>query len=191
MKGIGAAAFPLALVALLTALTFWLERAVNPEDPAHKALKRHDPDYIVSQIEARHFDTTGALKQSMLAESITHYPDDDSSLIAKPQLTYYLESGSTKLLANTAQITRDNKQVFLRGDVHLIKPPRPDHGAIVMQTEAMTVFPDEDIAQSDVRVTISQEESVVSGDSIHYNGRTSIAILTGRIKGTFHRTKKS
>ena len=131
------------------------------------------------------------LKQVMLADTITHYPDDDSTWIAKPQLTYFMGQQTTQLLANTAQVTHDNKQVFLHGDVRLIKPPVEDRPATIMQTEALTVFPDDDLAQGNSRVTISRGESIVSGDSIHYDGKTSITILSGRIKGTFYRVKKS
>lgn len=192
MKSIGAAAFPLVLLALLVALTFWLERAVNPEDPVRKAQKRHDPDSIVTQIDVRHFDATGKLKQSLLADTMTHYPDDDSTDIAKPQLTYFNGQQATKLFANSAQLSHDNKRVFLRGSVRLVKPSATGNGgATVMQTESLTVLPDEDIAQGNSRVTITRGQSVVSGDSIHYDGKASTAILAGRVKGTFYRVKKS
>ena len=191
MKGISSAILPLALVALLAALTFWLERAVNPDDPAHKAQKRHDPDYIINQIDVRVFNSTGGLKQSLLADTMTHYPDDDSTQIANPQLTYHLEHSKTQLYSNTAQVSHDNKKVFLRGAVRLVKPSPDGLPDMVLRTETMTVFPDEDIAQSNVRVTITRGDTIVSGDSINYNGRTSIAILAGRVKGTFYRVKKS
>ncbi|MFY9329371.1 MAG: LPS export ABC transporter periplasmic protein LptC [Georgfuchsia sp.] len=191
MRSFGSAAFPLTLVALLAALTFWLERAANPESPFRKALLRHDPDSIVSQIDIRHFDANGELEQAMLADTMTHYPDDDNTWIVKPQLTYFMGQRTTQLLANTAQISHDNKQIFLRGDVRLINPSTEDRPETVMQTEALTVFPDDNIAQGNLRTTISQGKSVVSGDSIHYDGNTNITILSGRVKGTFHRVKKS
>ncbi len=191
MKAINATLFPLILVGLLAALTFWLERASNPDNPARKAAKRHDPDFIIGQINMRHFDERGTLKQALLADTMTHYPDDDSSLIAKPNLTYYLGSSSTHLAANTAQVSQDNKRVFLHGDVRLTKPPIDGRPATVLQTDTMTVFPDDDVAISNSHVTISQGQTVVSGNSINYNGKTSVSVLTGSVKGTFYRAKKS
>lgn len=191
MRSLGAALFPLALVALLAMLSFWLQRAANPDDPARKAQKRHDPDYIIENIDVRHFDSTGSLKQSLLAATLTHFPDDDSTEIAAPEMTYFAGESHRKLLANTAQISHDNKQVLLRGDVRLIKPPDADRAATIMRTEALTVFPDDDVAQGNSRVTISQGESIVSGDSIRFDGRNNVTILAGRVKGTFYRAKKS
>ena len=190
MKNLSTVFFPLALVALLAALTFWLERAANPEDPARKAQLRHDPDYVIDHFDVRHFDASGALKQALVAESMTHYPDDDSTEIARPQLTYYVDGSTTQLLANTAQISKDNKQVFLRGNVRLIKP-QADRPAKVLNTEALTVFPDDDLATGNSRATITHGESVISGDSILYNGKTSVSVLSGRVKGIFYRVKKS
>ena len=41
------AAFPLLLVAMLAALSFWLEQAVQGTVTAKDGSTRHDPDYIV------------------------------------------------------------------------------------------------------------------------------------------------
>lgn len=191
MKSFGSTAFPLALVALLATLTFWLERAVNPEDPVHKAQKRHDPDSIGSQINVRHFDMSGELKQVLMADTMTHYPDDDSVWIVNPQLNYYRDKQTTQLFANTAQVSHDNKRIFLSGNVRLINQPPEHRLATILKTEALTVLPDDDIAQGDSRATIFHGDNVVSGDSIRYDGKNNITILAGRVKGTFFRVKKS
>ena len=127
MRSAGNVLFPLIVVALLAALTFWLQRAVNPDDPTRRALKRHDPDFVIENFTVRRFDENGNLKQSLTT----------------------------------------------------------------LRTESLTVFPDEDIAEGYSRVTITRGQSVVSGDTVHYNGRENIAVLGGRVKGIFYRDKKS
>ena len=191
MRKLSTAIFPLALMALLAALTFWLERAANPDDPARKALKRHDPDYIIEQIDIRHFDSAGAMKQALLAKTMTHFPDDDSTQIAEPHLTYYSGQKTTQLLANSALLSQNNKKVFLHGDVRVIRPPQQGSAATVLRTEALTVFPDDDIASGNVRTTITQGDNVISGDNIHYDGKSNVSTLNGRVKGIFYRVKKS
>ncbi len=183
--------FPLMLVALLAVLTYWLQRAANPEDPVHKAENRHDPDYIIDNVNARSFDANGALKQSMLATRLTHFPDDDSTLVIQPQINYRSGEQTTEVRAEEANVTRDNKQVFLRGNVHMVRPPLADTPATVLQTDALTAYPDDDIVEGSVPVTIKRGMSVISGDRIHYNGKTSTAIMSGRVKGTFYQAKKS
>jgi lipopolysaccharide export system protein LptC len=183
--------FPLIVVALLAALTFWLQRAVNPDDPARRALKRHDPDFVIDNFTVRRFDENGNLKQSMLAETLTHYPDNETTTVINPNLTYYPGGESTQLFAKTAFLSDDNKRVDLSGDVRLIKPPTALRPLTTLRTESLTVFPDTDIAEGSSRATITRGRSVVSGDTVHYNGRENIGVLGGRVKGIFYRDKKS
>lgn len=191
MRRISTAIFPLALAALLALLTFWLQRAANPEDPSRKADKRHDPDYVIGAFTVHHFDEKGSLKQSLTALTMMHYPDDNSTQIEKPDMVYYTGTRTTLLKADSAQLSHDSKQVFLHGNVRLIRPPLNDIPLTVMQTEALTVFPDDDLAQGTLPVSISRGESLINGNSIQYNGRSSVTILAGRVRGTFYRTGKS
>lgn len=191
MRRISTAIFPLALAALLALLTFWLQGAANPDDPSRKADRRHDPDYIIGTFTVRHFDTNGSIKQSLTAATMTHFPDDNSTQIATPDMVYYTGTRATLLKADSAQLSHDNKQVFLRGNVRLIRPALRDIPLTVMQTEVLTVFPDDDLAQGNQPVAISRGESLINGNSIHYNGRTSVTIMEGRVRGTFYRTNKS
>jgi lipopolysaccharide export system protein LptC len=191
VRSAGNVLFPLIVVALLAALTFWLQRAVNPDDPTRRALKRHDPDFVIENFTVRRFDENGNLKQSLLAKTLTHYPDNETTTVTNPDLTYYPGGESTQLSSQTAFLSNDNKKVDLSGDVRLIKPATAVRPLTTLRTENLTVFPDEDIAEGSSRVTITRGQSVVSGDTVHYNGRENIAVLGGRVKGIFYRDKKS
>lgn len=191
MRSVGVTLLPIGIAALLAALTFWLDRATDPEDPARKAQKRHDPDFIIGQINVRRFDAGGTLKQSLIADTLTHYPDNNSTDVLHPQMTYYNGGRETRIFSNTAKVTDDNKKVMLFGDVRLVKPADQDVPETTLRTQTMTVFPDDDVAQSSSRVTITRGQSIVSGDVMYYNGKTQISMLSGRVKGTFYRVKKS
>lgn len=191
MKGPGVAILPIGVVALLAALTFWLDYATNPEDPGHKAQKRHDPDFVIGQVHVRRFDASGALKQALIADTITHYPDDNTTDIAKPQMTYYNGEKATQIFSNTAKASDDNKKIVLLGDVRLVKPAYLETPETTLRTQTMTVFPDDDIAQGTSRVTITRGPSVVSGDVMYYNGKSEVSVLSGRVKGIFYRARNS
>ena len=47
MKNLGTTLFPLLLLGLLAALTFWLQRTTSFDDPMNRAKARHDPDSII------------------------------------------------------------------------------------------------------------------------------------------------
>ena len=80
------AAFPLLLVAALAALTFWLERLVQPTTAPRDGTTRHDPDYIVENFVAVRMGPDGLRMHQLEASRMVHYPDDDSTHLEAPRL---------------------------------------------------------------------------------------------------------
>ena len=64
-----ALAFPVFAVALLTALSFWLDAVVRTADPRNAAV-RHDPDFIVDNFTARQTGPEGLLVHTLRAQRI-------------------------------------------------------------------------------------------------------------------------
>jgi hypothetical protein len=58
MKDRFASLFPLAMLVLLAALTFWLNRVIQGDNP--RGPQRHDPDYWVEHFEVRRFNPTAS-----------------------------------------------------------------------------------------------------------------------------------
>ena len=81
--------FPLLLLAALAALTFWLERTIQPPAAAANTAARHDPDYIVDKLTAVRMAQDGTIKDTLHAAKMTHYPDDDSTELAQPKFVSY------------------------------------------------------------------------------------------------------
>ncbi|MDF3011324.1 MAG: hypothetical protein K0S03_2120, partial [Burkholderiales bacterium] len=79
--------FPLALMTSLALLTFWLERTVH-EDPAAPQLRRHDPDYVVSNFTTTTYNRDGAAESVLSAEKMLHFPDDDSTELFSPRVLH-------------------------------------------------------------------------------------------------------
>src|SRR3954462_1029543 len=83
--------FPLVLLAFLAALSFWLDRVMQPPGTAGAAKLRHDPDYIVDGLSAARMDEQGRVKHTLRAQKMTHFPDDDLTVLVQPRLTTYSE----------------------------------------------------------------------------------------------------
>ena len=86
MKQWGSAIFPLSILFVLGLLTFWLRYASEIAEPKRDGKHRHDPDYIVGDATLRKIDVNGALKYTLKAKDIRHYPDDDSTDLIEPNL---------------------------------------------------------------------------------------------------------
>ena len=175
---------PLLLLTLLAALTFWLERATQIEAAANSDRLRHDPDFIVSALSIRHFNIDGSLQHALQAEKMLHYPDDDSTHITAPSLTYYAHAQPTRLTARQARVSQDGKLVELSDDVRVVREASPDSPELVLTTAAMQVYPDDEIARSSVPVTIVNGKNVIHGTAMEADHHARLYTLTGRVQAT-------
>lgn len=187
MRNSGAALFPIALLAALAGLTFWLSHVTDAEDLSRRAKQRHDPDFFIERFTIDRFDSQGIRTQSLLAAKMTHYPDDDSTEVRMPDLTYHKAGRPTRIRADDGWLSPNGKEVRLKGNVLLVRAAAPGSPETVLQTEALTVFPDDEFARGQVPVTVRQGGATVSGNSIEYRGKENIVTLQGHARGTFPR----
>ena len=103
MKQWGSAIFPLSILFVLSLLTFWLRYASELDQPKHDGKHRHDPDYIVGDAKLRKIDVTGALKYTLTAKDIRHYPDDDSTDLIQPSILSLTPSKPPVTISSSTQ----------------------------------------------------------------------------------------
>jgi lipopolysaccharide export system protein LptC len=186
MKFSGAALFPLVIMALLAGLTLWLERASQQDDLAGRSKLRHDPDFYAEHFTLRRFDATGAIQHTLTAEKMFHFPDDDSTEVLAPHLTYY-GLRQTTVTARTAWLDKAGKHVRLNDDVRVVRAGDAETPETVITTSIMHVTPDDEYAYTDAPVTITQGQSVMHGVGLEANHKTQIAVLSGPVRGTIYR----
>lgn len=181
-----ASLFPLLLVILLAAMSFWLNRIIQGDNPQGPA--RHDADYIVEQFSVRRFDINGELQNTVTAEKMLHYPDDNTTEVSLPHVSYH-KAPPTDIFARAALISHDGKQIDLIDDVRVIRQTG-NNEASLMETSKLSVFPDEERAQTQEPVVFTQGKSVIKGSGIDIDNKIGVVVLTGRVTGTIHRNHK-
>lgn len=186
MNGRAASLAPLALMALLAAVTYWLYRVVQADNP-HGPL-RHDPDYVVEQFKVRRFDLDGTLQHTLYAEKMVHYPDDDTSLVTTPHLIYHRQP-PTEVFARQALVGRDGKEVDLIDEVRVIRQGLEGALPTVLETRLLKVFPDAETATTNTPVTITKGQSIVHGSGLDLDNKTGITLLHGRVTATLYRNR--
>jgi lipopolysaccharide export system protein LptC len=184
MRPSGATLFPLAIVAMLAALSFWLERAVLSGEAARSGKDRHDPDFIIENFSVRHYDINGALQHSGSAARMVHYGDDDTTEITAPDFTLQRKP-TLRITAQRAWMSKDGKEVKMEGDVHAIRNADPGSPEAVVSTQIMFVYPDDDVARSDTPVVMTQGRSMVTGSGFDAKSKEQLFSLRGPVHGTF------
>lgn len=183
--------FPLAVLALLAGITFWLANALQQEPARRDGKTRHDPDFIVDNLTLRQMGKTGRLQYAMQASRMVHYPDDDSTEVTLPRLAYLEHEPVMRVSASTGTLSRDAKVVTLAGEVLAEREATPLRPALRVSTTELTVYPDEELAVTDKPVRIVQGASVITGVGMEADNRQATFLLKSKVHATIDRSKKN
>lgn len=190
MRAWSSAVFPLSVLGVLAAISFWLVQVTASPEPRSDGKDRHDPDYIISQMEIRKLTKDGDLQYVLLGDEARHYPDDDSTDVARPRLTYLQPSKPTLYMnADSAQISKDGETVFLHGDVRIKRDPTPKRAALFAYSPDLTVRTEEEIAFTKSPVRFTQGASRLAGVGMHVDNKKQLYVLQSQAKGQFESRK--
>ncbi|MDI6748855.1 MAG: LPS export ABC transporter periplasmic protein LptC [Rhodocyclaceae bacterium] len=180
--------FPLLLVGVLAALSYWLELASRIPETASGGKLRHDPDTIVENFEVRRFDPLGALQHTLTARQMVHYPDDDTAVVFEPRIVWHRPPPTT-LVAREARISSRGEHVALIDDVRVTRAGVAGKPETTLTTARMDVWPDDELAKSTLPVTITQGASRLRGEGgMSVDQKSLIYVLEGPVAGVFFRS---
>ena len=176
--------FPLLLLATLGLLTFWLNEAVQ-RGGRTASTERHDPDYIIDGVVARRMDTDGRIKNTLHAERLTHYPDDDSTLLTQPKFVSYATAvAPLTVTAQTARLPSGGEDIYFETNVRAVRAAYNDHSEMVLQTAFLHVLPDKNIAQTDRPVTLTDANTVARAIGLELNSETRTLTFLSQFRST-------
>jgi len=184
------AAFPFVLVALLAALSFWLERIVQPPAPARDGSTRHDPDYIVENFVAVRMGPDGLPLHQLEATRMLHYPDDDTTHLDKPRmLRFDGERLAMSIIATRALVSSEGKVVDFDEEVKVVRTPTKGRSELVLTTDHLHVVPDDSYARTDSPVTIVDANTKVTGVGLELDNKSNVVKLLSNVRGSYVRPK--
>jgi lipopolysaccharide export system protein LptC len=178
--------FPLVLLTMLAALTFWLEHVMQPPADPRSDRPTTDPDYIVNGLAAVRMDAKGDVKHTLNAQKMTHYPEGDVTLLLEPRFITYTE-GRTPLTVTSrhAKVSGNAENVYFEDGVRVVRAPYAGRSELVLETSYLHVIPDQNVAKTDRPVTIRDATGMVSAAALELNSEKRVLTLSGRVRGTF------
>lgn len=178
--------FPLLLVGVLAGLTFWLQRISEPQSADRSGRDRHDPDFIVDTFTVRRFNAEGALQHTLAATRMMHYPNDDTTMVVAPRVTFH-STPPSQLTAEQALVSKDAQSVRLERNVRLSRGAAAGGLGTEITTTRLDIVPDLETASTDTPVTITQGRSVVTGSGLIADNKIQQTTLFGPVRGIIHR----
>lgn len=181
MKHWGSALFPLSILFVLAALTFWLRYATELPEPRRDGKHRHDPDYIVTDAIVRKLNQAGELQYTLKAADIRHYPDDDSTDLTRPDVVYVHPRKPTLTMgSDRGHLNRDSEQIDLYGNVRIHRAASAREDAMTATMPELTILPDDEKAFTKSPVLITKGKSWMKGVGMQIDNREQTYILESR-----------
>lgn len=189
MQGRSAIWFPLALLAMLAALTFWIDRTVQPPQPKRDGSSRHDMDYKLNNFSTTKSDALGNPRYVLSAVELVHYPDDDSTQLVRPRFTQYtIGKPYTQIQGQRGQVSSNGENVYIQDQVKVVRAAEAGRGEMTLLTEYLHVMPDEEIAKTDRPVSILQApRTVIRATGMEFDKKQRILKLGGRVRVHYER----
>ncbi|MGE5640912.1 MAG: LPS export ABC transporter periplasmic protein LptC [Clostridia bacterium] len=181
--------FPLLLMGALALTTFYLERTVHDEQ-APSPLRRHDPDYLVTNFTATTYNNTGQAESVLAAARMIHYPDDDSTELIEPRLVQTKPNESRmSVRAERGALSRDGQEIFLYDHVLLTRAALGERPEARLKTAFLHVVRDRSLALTDREVHIEEDSRSIAGRGMEYNYDSGQLLLREHVRGHFEPKK--
>ncbi len=182
--------FPVVMLALLAAVTVWLDREVQPPENSANGRARHDPDYIVENFAATRIGKDGRPQHTLHARRMAHYPDDDTTHLEAPRLVSYRGANeAVTVTAKKALLSGNGENAYLTDEVRLVRAARDGNSELIMETDWLHVMPEEHIAKTDRPVRISDANMLITAVGLELNSETRVLKLHSNVRGRYEKNR--
>lgn len=181
--------FPLALMFALALLTFYLDRTVRDEE-SHPSLRRHDPDYLITNFTTTTYNKNGAPESILSAAKMIHYPDDDSTELIGPRMVQNKKADQRMTVsAQRGALSRDGEEIFLYDNVLLVREAAAERPEARLSTSFLHVVQDRSLALTDREVLMEEDHRSLAGRGMEYNYESGQLLLRSEVRGYFEPQK--
>lgn len=182
---------PLALLAALGLLTFWIDQSVK-EAGGRNGVNLNEPDSIIENFLAISTDPKGVPRYRLAAEKLSHYSSGKLTLLDKPKLTHFHEKqGEMQISSSTANVTPDGNRVVFSGQVELLRPAGAGGKPLSMQTSSLEVLTQNNEAYTTQPVVIQQPGMQIHASGLHLFADTRVLKLKGRVKAQYQSANRA
>lgn len=176
--------FPLTLLTLLTALSLWIDRIVQPPPIKPDGSARHDPDYRISNFNTVKTRASGMPRYALAATELVHYPDDDSTELKRPRFTQYsVNKPYTQIQAQRGTVSADGENVYFMDNVKVVRGATATKGELTVLTNYLHIIPERELAITDRAVSIRQAPTtLIHANGMEYNKQLGTLKLTRHVR---------
>jgi len=175
------------VLVLLAVLSGWLGSTVEKKGGARSSESvKHDTDLFFENSIITTMGPDGKPKNKLVSEKVTHYPDDDTTEIIKPDITLYKEGQPPwHVTAHRGWVSSDGDNVLLRGDVVIDRPSAGRVQAARLTTSEIRIRPKDQYAETDKPVTMTSDSYRTQSVGMRIYLQQGKLQLLGNVKGHY------
>lgn len=152
------------LLGLLALASWWAAERFGPPVEKGKKLQPGKVDYYSKALQRTVMDEAGKPKEMLVADELVHYEDENRSELTKPAMTLYTKEGPPWVIhAETATLPGDGKQIFLNGEVLVLRDANRDGRTMRIETRNARVRPDDNYAETDEDIRVISPPDYMTG----------------------------
>jgi len=171
---------PLILVAIVA--RNWVERPETFEIEETVDMRRSEADYYLEEFTTRRFDANGALEYIVAGDSLSHFPDDDTSEVVAPRVELRRPGAIWRIDAERGRLRTDPDVFTLLGDVRLERIVTDE--ATVAATEAPEPTGDDPAGGGPLTITTRDLSLALDGNEVATDAPLEIVAEGWRLAGT-------
>lgn len=174
---------PLLPLLALLAFVYWLDKQVQMEVTATVNNQRHDPDGIMDEFSGVKMDLQGMPSTYLSAKQMRHYPDHDTTELDLPRLTMLgAEHPPVHVTSLRGNVSSHGDEVIFRDNVVVTREPVGVQSAMTLRTEYLRVLPNQDWANTDKPVVLSDAYNTIHAIGLEMNNKTRILKLLSQVR---------
>jgi lipopolysaccharide export system protein LptC len=166
--------------------SFWLVQVMQGGGDVQNVDVGNDPDYIIDNFSFVRMSEQGKPAYVISGTRLAHRPVDNTSEIDKPIVqSLTREHPPMTMTAQHAHVNQDQSQVDLSGDVDLQRPGASSSQPLHIQTDALTLLTDEEVAKTDKPIRMKLGSATIDAVGMVANNATMQVHLTKDVHVTY------
>lgn len=182
---------PVAILAFLVGLTWWLNRTVETAAPRQEFASPSGPDVTIDAFTARMLGKDGSVRYTLRARRMQGYTEQESADLTDVHLQS-TEPGQPLLTAqaDAGQVAKGGDEILLKGNVVMTRAATANDAALTVRTGEMRINSEEGTAFAPGRVEVKSDgmEMVGRGLTVKHAQR---AFELQEVRGTLEPRRKT
>lgn len=146
----------IALLALITAASYWYARALKAQK-AGATVTQGAPDAEADQLVITQFDSQGRARHKLFAEKMLHYMETDNAELTQPRLVSLRpDQPQVDVRAQRALVENSGERIHMHGQVDVRRSAFEELPAMRLQSQYLLAIPDYDRYSTDQAVTVDR-----------------------------------